>query len=214
MHTAQDTPTSRLGRTASLVAAAGATAAAITIALEVFTDPIDNVDRYHRGLALPVNLALFLGVVVFALGMTGVLLAQRDSLGRTGFTGGIAVVIGLALGDLPHSVIDFAVAPQLFSHLPHDQAKSLLENHINNVIGLLSMVAILLILVGLITLGRASLRAGTLPRWASLALIGAIPGAIVLGLLSSASGLVPHPPVALYLGLAVYALGTRHVAGR
>lgn len=211
MHTTQQAPTSQPGRTASLTAAAGATGAAITIALEVFTDPLDNADHYHRGLALPVNLALFIGVVVFALAMTGLLLAHRDSLGRAGFTGGIAVVLGLALGDLPHSVIDFAVAPQLFSHLPHDQAKSLLEDNINNVIGLLAMIAVLPILIGLITLATVSLRARTHPRWAPLALIGAIPGAIVLGALSSASDLVPHPPVALYLGLAAYAIGTRRL---
>jgi hypothetical protein len=198
-----------LYRTCGLAAALGATAVAAAITLEGFTDPVDRADHYHAGLALPVNLALFVGFVVFALGMTGVLLAQGTRLGRPGLGGGFALLFGLSIAELPHTVVDFAVAPALFDRLPRAQARTLLDDHIDTIVGPLSGIGLLLLLVGLVLLARATLRAGMLPRWAPLASLWAIPCAIVLGVLSGPLPLAPHPPVALYLGLAAYGLGLR-----
>jgi hypothetical protein len=198
-----------LYRTCGLAAATGAVAVAAAITLEGFTDPVDRPEHYHAGLALPVNLGLFVGFVVFLMGMCGVLLAQGTRLGRPGLGGGFALLFGLAIAELPHTVVDFAVAPALFDRLPHAQARTLLEDHIDDLVGPLSGIGLLLLLVGLALLVRATLRAGMLPRWAPLASAWAVPCAIALGVLSGPLPLAPHPPVALYLGLAAYGLGLR-----
>lgn len=179
--------------------------AAVTWA-ERFTGPdLDAVPPLVGAGAGPAHVASFLAFLLFLPGLTGLYLAQRARIGPIGTGGFVATAVGFWTGVLPHTVLDFAAIPETFAALPPEQATALVDR-MYDAIGPLSMAGMPLVLLGMVALGIATLRARVLARWAGVAGLAAIPVAVLLGVLGGMLPAVPvpHPPVALDLALAGY----------
>ena len=100
----------------------------------------------------------YLGVL---MGLVGIHLRQSDSYGMMGKIGFYLAFIGAALAFVGQATS--AIIP----------SKGALNWLFNNP-GFLFLVALLLFVVGLVMLGISTLRAGVMPRWSGIALIGLV----------------------------------------
>lgn len=196
--------TSTLYRLAGAALAGSAlTLAAVTWA-ERFTGPdLDLAPPLVGPAAGPVHLASFVAFALFLPGLTGLFLAHRDRLGVVGGTAFVLTGLGFWCAVLPHTVLDFGAIPSTVAALPPEQAVDLVFG-MYDAIGPVSAVALPLVVLGTLGLGVATWRARVLPRWAATAGLAAVPVAVLLGVLGAVGAPVPHPPFALFLGLAGY----------
>lgn len=202
-------------RTAGIALTVGALALAIVTWLELFFGPVVDTDPATALVtpgAVPIHIVSFLAflALVLALPTLGRVLNRRS-----GVLASFGLAVGLWLGVVPHTVLDFSAIPMAFDELDRAQATALTDR-MYEVIGPLAMIGLLLVVVSIITLAVAGWRTAALPRWAAWAGFAALPGAALLGVLG---GLlpdvpVPHPPVALDLVLAAYGIALWRSAER
>jgi hypothetical protein len=141
------------------------------------------------------------GTILTILGFPAVLVAQEGRFPRLtaiGYAGTLAALVMLNLGE---GVIEGFVKPYLVTHggIPDPDPAGFAA---------FQAVALLCALVGLLSLGVAVLRAGTLPRWIGVALIAAL-------ILSFAVGGLPAPLDVLgddLMHVALIAIGWRVAA--
>ncbi len=201
-------------RNCGIMLATGATACAVAIGLEAFTDP-DDSDRaphYVAGLAATVGLLLFAGVLALLVGLAGLCVQLHARRGR-GTLWVAAIGLGLAIAEIPHTILDLSAIPAVYEQLPKAQAHDLVDNHFNALPGALSGVGILPLLIGSIMLARLLWSGGPLERWAPRWAIGCLIIAIVMLPMSEITWWFPHGPVLLYLGLAGYGVALVHATG-
>jgi hypothetical protein len=195
--------------------AVGALLCGAAITAEAVTDPsdADRAPHYVASLAAPVALVLFGGILVLLIGFAG-LFAFLHRAGDRGQGGALAMAIGLAVAEIPHTILDFSANPVLFDRLPGAQAHDLVENHISSLPGLLSGIGVLPLLIGSIVLAVRQWRHGALPRWAPRFAIACLVLAIAELPLSGVAWWLPHGPVLLYVGLAGYGAALMGAARR
>jgi hypothetical protein len=113
---------------------------------------------------IPVHLALYTAVMLVALGLPGFYARQAERAGVLGLIGTAALFLGLVFADPIHSVLEFTVIPVLASN---PAARPILDGPPPGLMEPL-MVAIPVLLIGLVLLAIASLRAGIFPRWPAI----------------------------------------------
>ena len=190
-------PTCTLLRLAGLPLLVGGIIGAIVVAIHPneITDPIDG----------PVHIALFFGVLLVLLGWPAVLARQASRIGILGPIGFVLVFVGLAVGEITHSVLEFSVVPLLAADpatrplLAPDSAISTALMH--SPFGLMLLLEKPVIALGLVMFAVATLRARTSPRWpAAVQLVAAV--TVVLMMVYPPLG--PVGGALFYLGMAAY----------
>jgi hypothetical protein len=189
--------TTGLSRIASLALLVGGSAGALVQSIhpDSLTDPLSP----------PVHLVLFFAVTLVVLGIPALVTRQSERAGVLGVLGAALLAIGLLMNDLMHSVLDFTIVPVLASDpstLPLLADGSWLDQALGQgAFGILLTVSIPMIVVGVVALSSATLRAGVLPRWPALMHIVALILVLAFSLLPSFGKI---DVVLVYLGLAGY----------
>lgn len=129
--------------------------------------------------------------LLMLLGVAGLHAAQKESYGELGRVGSLAIVAAVIV-DI---TVSFVVGPESLGWLSV----------------LVALVGSLVLLVGFLALGSATLQAGVLPRWSGVALV-ALPLAfitdLVFGLITDLLlGVPPVRPGVFMMGLVWLAVG-------
>lgn len=194
--------------------AAGALGIALTTAAEVLTAPYSaHVVLFELNPA--VHAVKVLAVLVFLAGMLALAARYRVALGRVGVGAAVTLAAGTTMGAIPYSVVETRLDPDL---APAEAAAWLDAAYEEQLawIGQFATVAMLLLLVGLVTLAAVMLRRRLLPRWRPLLSLAALPLGVLAGVLGETTGLpVPHPPAWVFLCLGIaYAAPLASAPGR
>jgi hypothetical protein len=173
--------------------------------------PLADPNQFASPFFLIASWLMFFAAVAIVPGLVGWYASQSARAGWLGFVGFALVFFGVLVLGVGFGFISATVIPWLTTHAPE-----LLVGALPPLLTLCALVSALMVGVGTIPLGFATMRAGVLPRWPGLLLI--LSGAA--GLL----GLLPLPylknipaiasAVLLFLGLgwAGYALWREPVA--
>jgi len=170
---------------------------ALLLLIGLILHPVDTgVTTVKDPLILASYLLGFFAVLFTLLGLPGVFLRQADRSALLGLLGMLFTFFGIAILDGTHSVISFAVLPILAtSPATAAQLVSLDTAIQQGLLGTLVTVGAPMVLLGLLLLGIATLRAGIFPRWVGIVLIVVvplIPFSFVVPILSNAGLDLPY----------------------
>jgi hypothetical protein len=134
---------------------------------------------YEDPMTAPSHLVGFVAVLMVLLGLPGLYARQAQRAGILGLAGMLLVFFGLAILDGTHNIIDSTVTPALAT-VPDAgpllaERGSLEEAIQSGMLGTLVGAGGPMLLLGLILLGIATIRANVLPRWTGALLIIAAP---------------------------------------
>ena len=180
----------------------GALGVAVTTALEVVTSPYStSVTLYElNGVVHMVKVA---ALVAFTVGLLGVLAHGEDRLGRVGRGAGLALAVATVLGAVPYTFIESSLDPGLTPAAANARLDAIYDDHVW--VGILASVAMPIVVLSVLTLAVVVLRRRLLPIWAPVSNLLSIPVAIAVMVVSDSTGVaLPHPPVWIFLGLAMY----------
>ena len=185
----------------SLLLTTGALGVAATTALEVVTAPYSPAVS-----AYPLNGVVHWGkvvaVLVLAVGLAGLARHLRVRGERVAAVAAGTVAVATILGAVPYSVAEALLDPDLSPGVADERLAQL---HTDSTwIGTTASVALPLTVLGLVTLAVVVLRHRSLPAWAPIASLVALPLAVAAGVLGDAGWVLPHPPAWLFLGVAAY----------
>lgn len=187
----------------AVLVAAGGLGVAVTTALEVATAPYSPAVS-----AYPLNGAVHALKVVAAVVFAAGALAVAGALRRRGerVAGVAAGVVGAAtlVGAVPYSLVEAFLSPSLTPAAAEVRLDAVYAEQ--PWIGVVSSIAIPLVLLGIVTLAVVALRHRLVPAWAPVASLAAIPLAVLAGVLNGLGWAFPHPPAWLFLGLSAYGL--------
>jgi hypothetical protein len=143
------------------------------------------------------------GVVLLTLGSPGIVARQASRAGWLGFIGFLLLFLSLLLLIGVGAMLDLTIAPWLGAHAPQVSAQLFSTNA---ALSVYIDVHLVLLVLGGVLLGIATMRAGVFSRWAGLLLIvGAVlsPAGFVIGIFGTA---VANALVSLGLGWMGYTL--------
>ena len=180
----------------------GALGVAVTTALEVVTAPYStSVSLYE--LNGVVHMVKVVALVAFTVGLLGVLAHGGDRLGRVGRGAGLALAVATVLGAAPYTFIESSLDPGLTPTAANARLDAIYDDHVW--VGILASVAMPIVVLSVLTLAVVVLRRQLLPIWAPVSNLLSIPVAIAVMVVSESTGVaLPHPPVWIFLGLAMY----------
>jgi hypothetical protein len=124
----------------------------------------------QQDMSLPwllVTLTWLVGSLLFVIGFPGMYLRQAERAGMLGFVGFILVFFAVLLGEAAFSLLQIIVLPFLAQHAPQLVG----PNNGPPALFVLFLVAPLMITIGSILLGIATMRARVFPRWAGILLL-------------------------------------------
>jgi len=167
------------------------------VIMQLVVFPHGTLDRYTSPLWQPILLLMLLGVLLIVGGLPGMYVRQAERAGWSGLVGYTLTCCAVLLFGAFMALFAFII-PLLDTH-----AQLLLTGYDNfNLNGgripplvVLFQVAGLVLSVGTFLLGRATIRAGVLPRSAGVALIVAAAAALVIPL----SPVMVVPPLGDFL---------------
>src|SRR5438105_11910190 len=174
--------------------------------------PITNPDQFAGLLFLLVSLMMLFASMAIVAGLPGMYAHQATRAGWLGLIGFGLTFFGMLVVGVGFGLISATVIPWLTTHAPN-----LLAGELPPVLEGFIVVAVLMVVVGAILLGVATMRAGVLPRWAGLLLIvSGVAGllviapllALVRNILAVVSSLAFLPGLA-WLGVALLPVGAR-----
>ena len=151
--------------------------------------PITNPDQYASLPFLLTSLVLLFASMAIIAGLVGMYARQAIQAGWLGFAGFVLIFFGMLV-----------VGVGFGTHAPN-----LLAGELPPVLNVFIIVAILMVVVGTIPLGVATMRARILPRWAGLLLIiSGVTGLVVIAPLPALvrNILAGVSAVTFFLGLA------------
>ena len=173
--------------------------------------PLADPNQFASPLFLIASFLMLFAAIAIAPGLVGFYAYQSARAGWPGFVGFSLLFCGVLLFGVGFGFISATVIPWLTTHAPE-----LLVGALPPLLSVFAVVSTLLVAVGAIPLGIASVLAGVLPRWPGLLLV--LSG--IAGLLNLLPYLknIPAPVSAalLFLGLgwAGYALWREPVSPR
>jgi hypothetical protein len=143
---------------------------ALSIAGYVLTGTLfgSGDDRFAEPLFTPLYGLALAGVILTLLGLPAILAAHGERAARLTLIGYVGTFAALAMLNLGEGVIEGFVKPYFMTHggtLP-DEPTSL---------GVYFLIAFLFVVVGVVSLGIAVIRAKVFPGWAGALLIAAVP---------------------------------------
>src|SRR6266566_9090082 len=162
--------------------------------------PITNPDQFAGLLFLLVSLMMLFASMAIVAGLPGMYARQATRAGWLGLAGFVLIFFGMLVVGVGFGLISATVIPWLTTHAPN-----LLAGELPPVLNVFIIVAILMVVVGTIPLGVATMRAGILPRWAGLLLIiSGVAGLVVIAPLPALvrNILAGVSAVTFFLGLA------------
>ena len=162
--------------------------------------PITNPDQYANLPFLLTSLVMLFASMAIIAGLVGMYARQAIQVGWLGFAGFVLIFFGMLVVGVGFGLISATVIPWLTTHAPN-----LLAGELPPVLNVFIIVAILMVVVGTIPLGVATMRAGILPRWAGLLLIiSGVAGLVVIAPLPASvrNILAAVSAVTFFLGLA------------
>jgi len=148
--------------------------------MSAFILPLAHPNQFASPLFLIASLLMFFAAVAIVPGLVGWYAYQSARAGWLGFVGFSLVFFGVLVLGVGFGFISATIIPWLTTHAPE-----LLVGALPPLLTLCAIVSALMVVVGTIPLGLATMRAEVLPRWPGLLLI--LSG--VAGLL----GLLPLP---------------------
>lgn len=153
------------------------------------------------------------GLVLLLLGLPGIVARQTSRAGWLGFVGFLLTFSGAFLIASYNAVTILTINPWLDVHAPKVENQGLY--FANPALTVYNSVAISLLLIGVVLLGIATMRARVFPQWAGLLLIASVVvalvglvGSIVSSIVGNIAGPVAGVLVLLGLGWIGYALLT------
>lgn len=145
-------------------------------------------------------------VLLILLGLPAAYARQSSKAGIAGLIGMLLLFFGLPLLELLHSVVHIGALPALHRMQPDHVFSWVATMEEATLVGILQQAAAPLLLIGAPLFALATVRAGMLPRWSGLLLLGAI----ILQIISVISGLdvlATTAAVTFFLALAAYGVG-------
>src|SRR6266566_3407410 len=128
--------------------------------------PLAHPNQFASPLFLSASLLMFLAPVAIVPGLVGWYAYQSARAGWLGFVGFALVFFGILVLGVGFGFIAATVIPWLTTHAPE-----LLVGALPPLLTLCAIGSALMVGVGTIPLGIATMRAGVLPRWPGLLLI-------------------------------------------
>ena len=126
-----------------------------------------------------------------------------DRLGRVGRGAGLALAVATVLGAVPYTFIESSLDPGLTPAAANARLDAIYDGDVW--VGILTSVAMPIVVLSVLTLAVVVLRRQLLPIWAPVSNLLSIPVAIAVTVVSESTGVaLPHPPVWIFLGLAMY----------
>lgn len=166
--------------------------------------PGNNPQQYSSPLWLVISLAAVIGLLLLVVGLPGIAVRQAERAGRLGFVGFVLTLIGAFL-----ETSLFAMFVLILPWLAQVAPKLAASNGPPSLF-IAFLVASVLLTLGGILLGIATMRAKILPRWGGLMLIiGAVLNIVdfpLNGAIGSIIGTVSYVLFALALAWMGYAL--------
>ena len=162
--------------------------------------PITNPDQFASLPFLLTSLLMLFASMAIVAGLVGMYARQAMQASWLGFAGFVLIFFGMLVVGVGFGLISATVIPWLTTHAPN-----LLAGELPPVLNVFIIVAILMVVVGTIPLGVATMRAGILPRWAGLLLIvSGVAGLVVIAPLPALARniLTAASAVLFFLGLA------------
>jgi hypothetical protein len=153
----------------ALVVGGGLTIAGYVITGALFGSNED--ERFNHSLFTPLYSIALVGVVLSILGLPAVVAAHKERAARLTLLGYVGTLTALVMLNLGEGVVEAFIKPYLVNHGGIPDAPSGL--------GIYFGIAFLFVIVGLISLGIAVIRAGVFPRWVGALLIAAVPFSFV-----------------------------------
>jgi len=134
--------------------------------MEALILPITNADQFAGMPFLLASLAMLFGSMAIEAGLVGMYAHQATRAGWLGLAGFGLIFFGILVAGVGFGLISATVIPWLTTHAPN-----LIAGELPPVLEGFIVVAVLMVAVGAILLGVATMRAGVLSRWAGLLLI-------------------------------------------
>jgi hypothetical protein len=154
----------------------------------------------HDPLTVPVYLVAAAAVLLELLGLPGLYARQAPRAGLAGLVGTVLLFFSIAILDGTHDVINVGVWPAVGADPVTAPLLAAGEQAVQRgPLGVLIPLGGLLLLLGFLALGGATLRAGVLPRWVGLVLVIAGPLPFVAFVVPAVGTLAFNVP---YLALA------------
>ncbi len=189
-------------RVAVALLGSGALGVAVTTALEVVTAPYSSAVSLYE-LNGVVHMVKVGALVAFAVGLLGVLAHYKDRLGRVGQGAGLALAVATVIGAVPYTFIEASLDPGLTAAAANARLDAIYDDHVW--VGVLASVAMPILVLSVLTLAVVVIRRQLLPIWAPVANLLSVPFSIAVMVVSESTGVaLPHPPVWIFLGLAMY----------
>ncbi len=177
-------------------------------AVGVVLEPADTVGQYADPLYMVANILKIIGLLLFLLGLPGMYVRQAVEAGRLGLVSFIMTFLGWAIFMSNYPLFTF-MAPVLAEH-PETQwlvgPGGTLEMQLGPLFLAYFFLGIVLLHLGLLFLGIATLRARVFPRWAAVLLIVTPIAGIVINNLW-------HPTEAVLAGIVFAWFGYELVRG-
>jgi hypothetical protein len=150
---------------------------ALLMLIGLILHPVDTgVATAKDPLIMASYLLGFFSVLFTLLGLPGVFLRQAERAGLLGLLGMLLTFFAIAILDGTHTVISFAVLPVLATSPATAAQLGNLDTAIQQgLLGTLVTIGGPMVLLGLLLLGIATLRAGIFPRWVGIILIVVVP---------------------------------------
>ena len=153
------------------------------------TDPIN----------VPVHLALYVAIMLIALGLPGLYLRHSEATKVAGLIGMVMLFFGIVFGDTIHSVIEFTVMPVITAN---PDTAALMHGGPPGLMAPL-MIAFPVLLLGQLIFAITWLRAAELPRWPAVVACASVV-LVIAGFPFNGTPLRDAGPALLYFSMAIY----------